>query len=79
MFDEINLIFYRLVMLVYKKKKVDDAINLRKVTNKKFPTNQINQLEEYLIDLGSTTNHAVKMLYIAPEKIEDFAKVVSRS
>ena len=74
MFDEINLILYRLVTLVYKKKKVDDAINLRKVTNKKFPTNQINQLEEYLIDLGYTTNHTVKMLNIAPEKKRRFCE-----
>ena len=39
MFDEISLILHSLVRLVYKKKKVDDAINLRKVMNKEFLTN----------------------------------------
>ena len=38
MFDEISLILYCLVRVVYKKKKVDDAINLRKVMNKEFLT-----------------------------------------
>ena len=42
MFDEISLILDRLVWLVYKKKKVDDALNLRKVMNKEFLTNQSN-------------------------------------
>ena len=36
MFDEISIILYRLVRLVYKKKDVDDAISLRKVMNKEF-------------------------------------------
>ena len=42
MFDEISLILYRLVRLVYKKKKVDDTINLRKVMNEEFLTDQSN-------------------------------------
>ena len=42
MFDEISLILDRLVWLVYKKKKVDDALNLREVMNKEFLTNQSN-------------------------------------
>ena len=50
MFDEISLILYRLVRLVYKKKKVDDDINLRKGMNREFLTNQINQLEECFTD-----------------------------
>ena len=68
MFDEINLILYRLMRLVYKKKKVDDAISLRKVMNKEFITNQSNQLEEYLIDLGAAMNDAIKKLNIALKK-----------
>ena len=79
MFGKISLILYRLMRLIYKKKKVDDAINLRKVMNKEFLTNQSHQLEEYLIDLGTATNDAVKKLNIAPPKKEDFAKAVSRS
>ena len=54
--------------LVYKKKKVDDAISLRKVMNKEFITNQSNQLEEYLIDLGAVMNDAIKKLNIALKK-----------
>ena len=68
MFDEINLILYRLMRLVYKKKKVDDAVSLRKVMNKEFITNQSNQLEEYLIDLGAAMNDAIKKLNIALKK-----------
>ena len=63
MFDKINFIIYCLVRLVYKKKKVADAINLRKVINKDFLTNQSNQLEEYLIDLEDA---------VATEKIRRF-------
>ena len=70
MFDEISLIIYCLVRLVYKKKKVADAINLRKVINKDFLTNQCNQLEECLIDLEDA---------VAPKKWEDFGKALSRS
>lgn len=36
MFDKISLILYYLMRLVYKKKKVDNAINLKKVMNKEF-------------------------------------------
>ena len=70
MFDEISLILYHLLRLGYKKKKV--AINLRKVMNKEFLTNQSNQLEEYLIDLGAATNDFVKKLNIAPKKKRRF-------
>ena len=52
------------------KKKVDNAINLRKVMNKEFFTNQSNQIEECL--------DAVKKLNIIPQK-RDFVKDVSRS
>ena len=74
MFDKISLILYRLVRLVYKKKKVDEATNLRKVMNKEFLTNQRNQLEEYLIDLGAAQSDAVKKLNIAPVKKKRFCK-----
>ena len=79
MFGKTSQILYRLMRLIYKKKKVDDAINLRKVMNKEFLNNQSHQLEEYLIDLGTATNDAVKKLNIAPKKKEDFAKAISRS
>ena len=74
MFDKISLILYRLVRLVYKKKKVDEATNLRKVMNKEFLTNQRNQLEEYLIDLGAAPSDAVKKLNIAPVKKKRFCE-----
>ena len=73
-FDETSLILYRLVTLVYKKKKVHDTINLRKVMNKKFLTNQSNQLEEHLTDLWAATSNAVKNLKIAPTKKRRFRK-----
>ena len=38
MFHKISLILYYLMRLVYKKKKVDNAINLKKVMNKEFLT-----------------------------------------
>ena len=60
--------FDRLVRLVYKKKNVDDAINLKKVMNEEFLTHQSNQFEEYRIDLGAAMNDAVKKLNIAPKK-----------
>ena len=40
--------------------------------NKEFLTNQSNQLEEYLIDLGAATNDFVKKLNIAPKKKRRF-------
>ena len=60
MFDEVSLILYHFVRWVYKKKKVDDVINLRKLMNNEFSTNQSNQLEEYLNDLGAAMNCAIK-------------------
>ena len=72
MFGKTSQILYRLMRLIYKKKKVDDAINLRKVMNKEFLNNQSHQLEEYLIDLGTATNDAVKKLNIAPKKKRRF-------
>ena len=63
-----------LVQLVYKEKKVDDAINLRKVMNKEFLTNQSNELEEHLIDLGAATSDAVKKLNVALRKKRRFCE-----
>ena len=43
--------------------------------NKEFFTNQINELEEYLVDLGVATSDVTKYLDISPEKREDFPKL----
>ena len=72
MFDEISMILYCLMRFVYKEKDADHAINLRKVINKEFLLNPSKQLEEYLIDLGVTTNDTVKNLKVTPEKKRRF-------
>ena len=72
MFDELSLILFRLLRLVFKKEKVDEAANLRQVMKEEFLTEQSNQLEEYLIDLGAATNDALKKINIAPEKKRKF-------
>ena len=74
MFNEISIILYCLVRLVYRKKDVDDTINLSKVMIKEFLLNPSNQLEEYLIDLGTATNDVVKNVKVAPEKKRRFRK-----
>ena len=76
MFDEISLILYPLVRLVYKKKTVDNAINLRKVMNKEFLTNQSNQLKNTLLTLGLPRVMPLKSSTLLPKK-KDFAKAVS--
>ena len=49
MFDELSLILYRLLRLVFKKEKVEEAANLRQVMKEGFLTEKSNQLEEYLL------------------------------
>ena len=68
MFDEISLILYPLVRLVYKKKTVDNAINLRKVMNKEFLTNQSNQLKNTLLTLGLPRVMPFKSSTLLPKK-----------
>ena len=72
MFDELSQALYRLVRLIYKKKKINETINLRNVMKKEFLTNPNNQLEEYLIDLGAATKEALGKLQIASERKRKF-------
>ena len=46
--------------------------------NKKFLTNQSNQLEERLTDLWAATSNAVKNLKIAPTKKRRFRKGIKQ-
>ena len=40
MFDELGLILYRLLQLVFKKEKVDEAANLRQGMKEEFLTKE---------------------------------------
>ena len=71
LFDELSKILNRLVGLVYKK-EVAEVVNLRSVMNKEFLLNTNNQLEEFLVDLGSATTDSVKKLNVASEKKRKF-------
>ena len=77
-FDELSLILYRLLRLVYKKKKLDSE-SLNKLMTESFLQQKENQLEEYLIDIGAATNDTLKNLTIGPEhkrKFRDDCKLI---
>ena len=59
-------------MVGLQEKKVDSAISFRKVMTKEFLSNQSNQLEEYLFDLGATINDVVTKINIALKKEKMF-------
>ena len=72
MYDELSKILYRLLRLVFKKKKLDEAANLRQLMNNEFLTDKSNHLEEFLIDLGAATKDALQKVNVAPEKVRTF-------
>ena len=72
MFDELSLILYRLVHLIFKKKEVDQCKKLREVMNTKFLSDPNNQLEEYLIDIGAAAKDILQKVDVANEKMRKF-------
>ena len=72
MFDELSLILYRLVRLIFKKKEVDQCKKLRQVMNTKFLSDLNNQLEEYLIDIGAAAKDILQKVDVANEKKRKF-------
>ena len=72
MFDELTLILYRLVSLIFKKEKVDACNKLAKVMNNFFLSDPKNHLKEYLIDIGAAAKNTLQNLDVANEKKRTF-------
>lgn len=72
LYDELSQIVYRLVRLVYKQSKLEDTAQLSEIMNKEFLMNPENQLEEYLVDIGSATKDLLASINTANEKKRRF-------
>ena len=74
MFDELANILYRLLRLVYRKKKLDEKSKLRDVMNEKFLKDEKNLIDVLQIDIGAAARDALNKVDVAAEKKRQFRK-----
>ena len=72
MYDELSEISKRLIVLIYKKEKIDEAKTVAKTMKEDWLNNKNNQKEEFLIDVGAATKDILSNAKVATEKIRKF-------
>ena len=74
MFDELSSIIYRLLHLVYRKKKLDEKKNLRELMNEEFLNNDNNKMDEMQVDIGAVAKNSLDKVSLSSEKKRQFRK-----
>ena len=72
MFDVLENILNRLLVLIFKKEKIDGAKTIIKKVKVNWFNGEENQLEDDLVDLGAATNDILKKTQVAVEKKRKF-------
>ena len=54
MYDELSKVSKRLIVVIYKKEKIDEAKAVWKAMKEDWLKSKNNQMEEFLIDIGAT-------------------------
>ena len=67
MYDELSEISKHLIVLMYKKEKIDEA-KTAKTMKEDWLTSKNNQMEEFLIDIGAATKDVLSNAKVATEK-----------
>ena len=60
MYDELSEILKHLIVLIYKKEKIDEAKTVAKIMKEDWLNNKNNQKEDFLIDAGAATKDIIK-------------------
>ena len=71
MYDELSEISKHLIVLMYKKEKIDEA-KTAKTMKEDWLTSKNNQMEEFLIDIGAATKDVLSKTKVATEKKRKF-------
>ena len=74
MFDELSSIIYRLLRLVYRKKKLDEKKNLRELMNEEFLNNDNNKMDEMQVDIGAAAKSSLDKVSLSSETKRQFRK-----
>ena len=61
-----------MIVLIYKKEKIDEAKTVAKTVKEDWLNNKNNQKEEFLIDVGAATKDILSNAKVATEKIRKF-------
>ena len=72
MYDELSNVSKRLIALLYKKEKIDEAKIVSKVMKEDCLQNKSNQMEEFLIYIGAAAKDDLSKAKVATEKIRKF-------
>ena len=73
MYDELSEISKHLIVLMYKKEKIDEA-KTAKTMKEDWLTSKNNQMEEFLIDIGAATKDVLSNAKVATEKKGKFRR-----
>ena len=72
MCDELSEISKCLIVLMYKKGKIDEAKTVAKTMKEDWLNNKNNQIEEFLTDIGAATKDVILNAKVATEKKRKF-------
>ena len=68
MYDELAKVSKRLIALIYKKEKIDQAKTVSKAMKKYWLKNKNNQMKEFLTDTGAAAKDDLSKVKVATEK-----------
>ena len=74
MYNELSQILTRLLGLIYRKEKLDEASTLPKIMKVDWPNKKENQLDDCLIDVGAAAKNSLTKAKVAAEKKRPFRK-----
>ena len=72
MYNELYNVSKRLIALMYKKEKIDEAKAVSKAMKEDWLKNKSNQMEEFLIDIGAAAKDDLSKAKVATEKKRKF-------
>ena len=70
--DELSNVSKRLIALMYKKEKIDEAKAVSKAMKEDWLKNKNSQMEEFLIDIGAAAKDDLSKAKVATEKKRKF-------
>ena len=68
MYDELSNVSKRLIALMYKKEKTDEAKAVSKAMKEDWLKNKNKQMEEFLIDIGAVAKDDLSKAKVPTEK-----------
>ena len=75
MYDELSEISKRLIVLIYKKEKIDEEKPVSKAMKEGWLKDKNNQMEEFLIDIGAAAKDVLSNARVATESVNCFLPI----